>query len=361
MRVGGGFLYDYVAYSQDEDSKSQMSLQPTGKLRDFRILLKGEFPKIPGLTYTLGYMYDAGAESWRFRMTGLQYEIPKLYGALFVGRTKEGSSTSKNMVGYQGWTMERSTSNDAFLPILADGVKWSGHTPDGQIVYTLGWFGDSLSEKESFNKSDGQVVGHVTWLPFINSNPGRLLHLGLAYRRGDSDEGFLQFKSKPESFPAQSNAIDTGKMEAQHSDLVTLETYYRPGPFMVGGEYYFNKVSSRTEDNPSFHGGNVFAAWTATGEIRPYNKAGAVFDRISPKRTVFEGGPGAWELVLNYSYSDLDSKAIKGGKFWRITPMVNWHLSDNMRLEFAYGYGVLHRFNTQGATQFFQTRLQLQL
>ena len=28
------------------------------------------------------------------------------------------------MVGYQGWTMERATSNDEFVPILADGVNW---------------------------------------------------------------------------------------------------------------------------------------------------------------------------------------------------------------------------------------------
>ena len=41
--------------------------------------------------------------------------------------------------------------------------------------------------------------------------------------------------------------------------------------------------------------------------------------------------------------------------------MVNWHLSDNMRLEIAYGYGSLDRFSRVGDTQFFQSRLQLQL
>jgi phosphate-selective porin OprO/OprP len=60
-------------------------------------------------------------------------------------------------------------------------------------------------------------------------------------------------------------------------------------------------------------------------------------------------------------YTDLDSGTIQGGRFWRITPMANWHLSDNMRLEFTYGYGVLDRFGLKGGTQFFQTRLQLQL
>jgi hypothetical protein len=34
--------------------------------------------------------------------------------------------------------------------------------------------------------------------------------------------------------------------------------------------------------------------------------------------------------------------------------MVNWHLSDNVRLEMAYGYGHLNRFDLKGNTHFFQ-------
>jgi len=59
--------------------------------------------------------------------------------------------------------------------------------------------------------------------------------------------------------------------------------------------------------------------------------------------------------------SDLDDQAIHGGTFWRFTPMLNWYLSDHLRLETAYGYGSLNRFGVVGKTQFFQTRLQLQL
>jgi len=41
--------------------------------------------------------------------------------------------------------------------------------------------------------------------------------------------------------------------------------------------------------------------------------------------------------------------------------MLNWYLSDNIRLEFAYGFGSLNRFGLVGHTQFFQSRIQLQL
>ena len=188
-----------------------------------------------------------------------------------------------------------------------------------------------------------------------------MLHLALQERYGDANNGQLQYRSKPESYLAQSYAIDTGKFPANHANTVGVETYYRPGPLMFGMEYYFNQVSSSQTHNPLFHGGEIFAAYLFTGEVHPYNTKGAYFERVSPARPVFEGGPGALEAVLRYSYSDFDSGTIQGGKFWRITPMVNWYLSDNVRLEFVYGYGVLDRFDLKGGTQFFQTRLQLTL
>jgi hypothetical protein len=61
------------------------------------VILKARFPTVPGLSYTLGYMYDGA--SWHFRQTGLMYDVPALLGNIFVGRTKEGFSTNKIMVG----------------------------------------------------------------------------------------------------------------------------------------------------------------------------------------------------------------------------------------------------------------------
>lgn len=100
-------------------------------------------------------------------------------------------------------------------------------------------------------------------------------------------------------------------------------------------------------------------SWLPTGETRRYNTRGGFFHSVSPAKPVFQGGPGALEAVLRVSYIDLDGGNLRGGRFWRITPMVNWHLSDNVRLEVAYGYGQLDRFELNGGTQFFQSRIQL--
>lgn len=358
IRVGFGLLYDYSGYAQDDDSKAQMTLRPVNDLRDFRVLLKGRLP-IPRVTYTLGYMYDKANEKWRFRQTGIMVDVRKAYGNLFVGRTKEGFSTSKIMVGYQGFTNERAATNDALVPILADGVKWNGTIPNGKLVYNIGFFEDTRSETESFNKNDEQVVGRVVWLPLAGTD--RVLHFALQARHARADDGFLQYRSKPESFQAQSYAIDTGRFAAESADTYGFEIYYRPGPLLVGGEYFVNTNEALDAGDPTFHGGELLAAWLITGETRPYNGRGAYFERVSPARPVFEGGLGAWELVTRFSYADFDDGVVRGGRFWRFTPMVNWHMSDNIRLEFVYGYGSLNRSGLTGKTQFFQTRFQFQL
>jgi phosphate-selective porin OprO/OprP len=127
----------------------------------------------------------------------------------------------------------------------------------------------------------------------------------------------------------------------------------------VGTEYFFQWAKAPQAGDPFFHGGDVVVSWLLTGETRKYNTRGGFFNAVSPARTVFHGGPGAWEAVLRVSYIDLDSGTLKGGRFWRVTPMLNWHLSDNVRLEVAYGYGQLDRFGLNGGTQFFQSRIQL--
>ena len=359
IRLGGGYLYDGAAYSQNAASEQQFDLTPDTKLRDARFVIKGGWKSERPISFSLGLMWDMPTHSFLWRETGIMIAVPEIWGSIFVGRTKEGFSLNKVMVGYAGWTMERTEANDAMIPILADGIKWLGYVPEKHILWNLGFYGDWVSEGQTFSTYAHQLVGRFAWVP--EENEDTVLHLGVSLRQGQVEDGQLQLRSKPEAFPAP-YFIDTGKFPATSTKMAGLEAYYRPRSLLVGGEYFFQSVNSPQEDNPFFHGGNAVVSWLPTGEIRAYNTKGGFFNQISPLRPVFQGGPGAWELVANFSYIDLDSRAITGGKFWRFTPMVNWHMSDNVRLELAYGYGSLNRFGIAGGvTQFFQARIQLQL
>jgi phosphate-selective porin OprO/OprP len=361
LKVGAGFLYEFAGYSQDKESKIQAdsggySLESAFKVRDFRILASGKFNTKRTITWRVGFMYDGPTDSWFLRESGVMIDVPELYGNLFIGRTKEGYSLNKVMNGYSGWTMERHMSIDV-IPILADGIKWLGYFPKKRIFWNLGAFTDWLSKGQSFSTYEWQLAARVGWLPIYSPADKSLLHLGINLRTGKPVDGQIRLRSRPEANPAP-YFIDTKTFDAENSNHFGWEAYYTKGKLMLGTEYNFHKFYSVKNQNPLFHGGDVVVSYMLTGESRPYSTITSIYGFVPVSKPVFKGGYGAVELVLRYSQLNLDDGPIKGGKFWRITPMVNWYLNRIVRLEFAYGYGTLDRYNLKGVTQFFQSRLQ---
>lgn len=364
FKFGGGFLYEFAGYSQNGEGKRQMDslgtvLEPTFAVRDFRVVASGQLKTKRVISWKLGLMYDGPSKTWFMRETGVTVSVPELWGNIFVGRTKEGFSMNKVMNGYSGWTMERQMAIDV-IPILADGVKWLGYLPKQRIFWNLGLFTDWTSKGESFSTFKSQVACRVGWLPIYSTEAKKVLHVGVNYRYGKPVEGEMRVRSRPEANPAP-RFIDTGDFQTDQANHMGGEAYYRAGPWLLGSEIYTHRFSSATANDPVFFGGDVVVSYMITGETRPYYTATSIFGFVPIDRSVFKGGPGAWEVLFRASTLDLDGGTLKGGKFWRITPMVNWYLSKDVRFELAYGYGVLDRFGLKGATQFFQTRLQLTL
>jgi len=358
LRASAGIILDAGSFAQDEASREQFDLESDAQVRDFRLMFNGRIKAKRAITWCAGFMYDHAGDEWFVRQTGIQVAIPELKGHVFVGRSKEGMSLNMIMVGYAGWTMERSTTVVATVPLLADGIKWMGYLPKQRIVYNLGWYTDVLSEGQSFSSYDQQFVARLGWLP-LSHEEGTLVHVALAGRYGLVNDRTLRLRSRPELNVAP-YFVETESFAARDTTMAQGEVYYRPGPWLFGMEYFVQKADALELRDPTFHGGDAVAAWLITGERRKYNKTGGYFYAVSPKRPVFEGGPGAVEALLRLSYIDLDDGDIHGGRFWRLTPMVNWYLSDHLRLEAAYGIGQLDRFGVTGTTQFFQTRLQFQ-
>jgi phosphate-selective porin OprO/OprP len=358
LRVSAGVILDAGTYAQDQASREQFALEPGSEVRDFRVMLNGRIKTKRQITWCAGFMYDGTSHEWLVRQTGVMIAVPELKGHVFIGRSKEGISVSMVMVGYSGWTMERSPAVVATVPLLADGIKWMGYFPKRHFLYNVGWYTDVLSEGQSFSSYDQQFVARVGWVPILQEN-GTLLHVALAGRYGVVNDQTLRLRSRPELSIAP-YFVDTEPFAAHDTRLAQGEVYYRPGPWLFGAEYFVQRVNALQGADPLFHGGDAVASWLITGETRKYNTAGGYFLSVSPHRTVFEGGPGAWEALLKLSYIDLNDGPVHGGRFWRLTPMVNWYLTDQLRLEFAYGVGRLDRFGLLGTTQFLQTRLQFQ-
>ena len=139
------------------------------------------------------------------------------------------------MVGYDGWTMERFTFSDAAIPLLADGIRWQGYVPRARLFWNVGYFVDLLSEAESFSYFSNQLAGRVGYAAFESDTAGSLVHVGVGFHAGIPDHGILQLKSKPEASGAPT-FVNTGPFPANSAQLVGIEAYYRPGPWLFGTE-----------------------------------------------------------------------------------------------------------------------------
>jgi phosphate-selective porin OprO and OprP len=364
FRIGAAFIYDYAAYQQNAAGKEQMTLagvQLINKFqwRDFRFFANGRLRANKHIIWKVASMKDAATETWVFRETGLLIGVPRWHSEFFVGRSKEGYSLVKVENGYSVWSNERQMSLD-LIPIMNDGIRWYGYLPKSRLFWSLGAFTDGIDENNRFATWDRQVSGRFGWRPIYSDATGTLLHFGINARYAKPDEGQIQVKSKPESNPAP-NFIDTGVFASDRSTAVGWEAYYRKGAFMVnseGNSYSFHSVQA---GNPRYVGGDVEAVYVFTGEIRSYLSGNSVFWFVQPKKSVFKGGAGAFESASRYSSFNLNDGLQPGGRFWKLTSTLNWYLSNYLRLEAVYGYGVLDRFHLNGTTQFFQARFQFQI
>lgn len=362
VKIGMGYIGDYAAYALTDVFKQQMDsagLKFTSmyKTRDFRMMFSGKFKTKRVASWRFAYMYDGNAQTWLLRETGFHIGVPELFGNVFIGRTKEGYSMVKVMNGHSPWTAERQMALDV-IPILADGVKYMGYLPGKRIVLNLAYFNDVFSKGQSFSTYEWQAVARVGWLPFYDEQTNKVFHIAANYRYGRPNNGAITLKSRPESNPAP-QILNTGTFAADYSDHPGIEMYYSTGRFLIGSEVMMHRFRSSKSEDHNFVGGDVVMTYFFTKGYRPYNTATGIFGFVNVNKSITKGGWGEWEGVLRYSSLDLNDGAIKGGKFWRITPMVNWYMTKVARMEFIYGYGILDRYQLLGAIHFFQARLQL--
>src|SRR6185503_10417602 len=265
IRIGAAILPEIAGYNQDDGSREQLatlsgdtalgpvdlrsasrvgllqttaaavSTSPPGtlptlsKIRDSRFIVSGRLGTKRSVTWQTGLMYDLYAEKWFIRQTGFVVAVPEIHSNFWIGRTKEGPSLNRVMVGYDGWSIERFSFSDAAIPLLADGVRWQGYLPKAHLIWNLGYFLDALSKGESFSYFDHQVAGRVGFVTMQSDTAGSLFHVALGFHNGTPANGVLQLKAKPETHPAP-KFVDTGKFPASAAQLLGLELYYRPGP-----------------------------------------------------------------------------------------------------------------------------------
>jgi phosphate-selective porin OprO/OprP len=362
FRLGMGFIYDGAAYKQSAVFRQQMDslglkLTPSFATRDFRVMLSGVFRTKRPFSWKFAFMYDGNAKTWLARESGFTIGVPELWGHIFIGRTKEGFSMIKVMNGHSGVTNERQMALDP-IPILADGIKWFGFEPNTKIFWNLGAFNDVLSKGQSFSTFEWQYVARIGFMPIYDKENGRILHVAANLRYGKPNNGQFALKSRPESNPTPF-LLTTGQFAADRSDHFGYEIYYSNKRFMIGSEGMVHNFHAKQGEDHHFYGGDAVISYFLTKTSRPYKTDGSIYGFANVRKSIFKGGWGEFEAVLRASTFNMNDGSIKGGQFWRVTPMINWYMSRIVRTEFIYGYGIFNRFDLRGNISFFEARLQL--
>ena len=366
--LGAAVLDRQKWMSQDAQSLSQVGdLAPFdgGEVRGLRFGAVGtlNFPKPWVYTvFAATNAFDKGFDTDNtddFAVFDLRLDIPVLGTTLSVGKQKEPISLERTMGLVYLPMQERSAAADALLPARNTGLVLSDSVAGERLSWAVGYFNDWLDAGGSFDDGANQLVGRLTWLAAATEDESNLLHLGAGIRFSDAKEG-LDFATEPE-FNQAPLYVDTGAFDAEDSLTWVVEASWRRGPFWLAGEYLRTEVDAPLLGNPEFDGYHLTASLALTGEMRTYQRNNGTFSPLPVARSVYNNGPGAWELSARWSVLDTNTGLINGGESDVFSLGLNWWLNPIFGISANYRWITLDRDGLIGESDGFNTRIVLML
>jgi len=284
--------------------------------------------------------YDFAGGEAAFKDVYVRVQNIPYIGSTWIGHYKEPASLEELTSSKYITFLERGLPN-VFAPSRNMGVEFFNNAFDERLYWAIGGFQQADDFGDSFNDfSDWNLTLRVAGRPWLRGED-KFVHLGLSYSHGFRNEdeagAAVRYRQRPETHLSTNRLVDTGNILTDDVDLINPEVALVYGPFSFQGEYFYNKLNSSVENDPTFTGWYAYVSYFVTkGDHRGYK--GWSFDRVKPQKnfSIKGGGIGAVELALRYSTLDLNDEAIRGGKENDWTLGVNWYLTPNTRLAFNY-------------------------
>jgi phosphate-selective porin OprO/OprP len=206
-------------------------------------------------------------------------------------------------------------------------------------------------------------VVRVTGLPIYadhGTNNVTLMHLGMSLGYQFAKGSQFEFRARPESFVAP-YLVDTGEVDADQAGLLGFEAMFMAGPFTLRGEIAGMHLKGSSQLD-SFWGGYVSAGYFLTGEQRGYDKnTASLVGTLKPNHDFSwkDKTWGAWEVAARFSYVDLNSGPVSGGRMAIGMAGLNWYWNRYLRWQFNAGYASVSGGPSPGDLYILQARLQL--
>jgi phosphate-selective porin OprO/OprP len=336
-QIGGRLQVDYATYNEDKSN-----LGDGTELRRARIFVKGRLFR----DWAFKNQFDFAGNHVAVKAAYLRY-LGFEPAKFTVGQFKEPFSLEEQTSSRFTTFMERGLPN-AFAPGYSIGMMADTHGADWTAA--AGLFGLGVGHDVDNEGDEGwAATARATYAPIHEKT--RLLHFGASGRFYDPADGLVRFRARPESHITGARLVDTGNLispaptPANVSDVADVVTYGIEtagvwGPVSVQGEYIHNFVqrsgAATFPSNPGvdFNGWYAFASLFLTGESRNYSKGH--FGRVTPKRSLFDGGWGAWEIAGRFSTIDLSDGNVAGGQQRDTTFALNWYPTSHVRVMANY-------------------------
>lgn len=373
VEVHGVFQVDSVWFHQSANNIATINdldgPSGNGNIRDGADFRRARLSANGAVLPNMNYFFQMDfAFFGRPTFTDVWMEFTKvpLLGNVRVGQWKQPFSLEVVSSFRYTTFAERSVMFQAFTPFRHIGVGFWNYSEDERMTWAASFYrpgqdqyGGSLADAGGY-----AGVGRITALPWWEDNGAKYLHLGAAYNYVAPKDEAARFRTIPEYFvgeqagvtPAGTSGVaapgnfngtpffvDTGTKGIEQYHLVGSELLWVHGPLSVQSEAMWLFGQRTTGQSMYFPGVYAQAGYFLTGEHRPYNRKQGAIDRIQVKHPFgfFRGddcdwGWGGWELAARYSYIDLNSKDISGGRLNDMTLGLNWYVNNFAKIQFNY-------------------------
>ncbi len=372
MKIGGEARLDGGYMGANDVLKRAFTDLPgwKGNFRELKIRLSGS------LYENWKFQFDMDFANVRqIKDIWISYGKIPFLGTAKLGHTKEPFSLEGFMSNSNRTFMEMALPVEAFFPGRNIGILCQNSVLDERLTWAAGYFlitgsfSDVNDATDYLSEAFGSAVSfRVTGLPRYEDDGKKLLHLGFSYShqfRNDTRENSqLKVRAHPESRLTNDTFVNTGQFFTEAVDLFGYEAAMVRGPLSVQGELFQQFADAESVGDPGFWGFYVYGSYVLTGEHRSYDRSKGIFKGVVPTHSFHftGGGWGALEAALRFSYVDLSSKGIQGGKEIDLTAGLNWYLNGNTRIMFNYVHArVMDRDDPPidgGNANIFQVRFQ---
>jgi len=254
-----------------------------------------------------------------------------------IGQHREPFSLEETTTSRYISFMERAYVIDALAPGRHIGVsyaKWGEH-----YRFMGGIYGQEIGDDDDPEEYEGDsdaigITGRFVWVPILNKEEARTLHLGISATTRTTDAGTdkVRFRSRAETHIAHNRFVNTGKMkDVDDYQMLGLDAVVQLGSWSFQGEYitaHLNRFNDR--EDVDVDGWYTYVSWFPTGENRNYTMAQSRF--VSPN------AKNAIELLARFSTIDLNDldAGVEGGQADNITFGLNWYFNNNVRWMINY-------------------------